>query len=75
MAVIKDFRLSFSRVPPGNNVREMSPESHLILEVGFVDILGSEGEEQFGNPKDVEEEAKVKLWVEGLRMPGGNGWV
>lgn len=73
IAVIKDFRPAFCRVPLGNNVRKLSVESYLTFEVGFVGILGAEGEGRFGNPKNVEENEKVKLWAEGLREDGGGG--
>jgi hypothetical protein len=70
---IKNFRPTFSRVPIGNNVRQQSADSHLLFEVGSVDILGSEGEGQFGNPTDVEENEKVMAWTGGLREHGGGG--
>jgi hypothetical protein len=63
----------FARIPVGNNVRKQSPDSHLLFEVGSVDILGSDGEGEFGNPKDVEENEKVMAWTEGLREHGGGG--
>jgi len=70
---IKNFHPKFSRVPIGNNVRTLSPDSHLVFEVGSIEILGSENEGEFGNPKDVEENAKVMAWTEGLREHGGGG--
>ena len=57
----------------GNNVKKMSPDSHLVFEVGFVDILGSDGEGQFGNPKNIEENEKVMAWTQGMREHGGGG--
>lgn len=63
----------FSRVPPGNNVRKLTSDSHLLLEVGHVDILGSDDESQFGDPRDVEENEKVMMWTKGLREHGGGG--
>jgi hypothetical protein len=44
-----------------------------VFEVGSIEILGSENEGEFGNPKDVEENAKVMAWTEGLREHGGGG--
>jgi len=73
--VIKNIRPVFTRIPPGNNVRSLSRDSHLIFEVGYVDILGSDDENQFGNPKDVEEDEKVMMWTKGLREHGGGGYV
>lgn len=73
MIQIKDFRPKFTRVPPGNNVRTLSAQSYLALEVGYVDVLGSDGEGLFGNPKDIEENDKLKLWSDGLREDGGGG--
>ncbi|KIM83236.1 hypothetical protein PILCRDRAFT_819474 [Piloderma croceum F 1598] len=70
---IKNFRPTFCRVPIGNNVRKQSPESYLVLEVGSVEVLGSEGEGEFGNPKDIEENEKVMAWTKGLREHGGGG--
>jgi hypothetical protein len=72
---IKNFRPTFCRVPLGNNVRQQSPDSHLALEIGSVEFLGSENEGQFGNPKDIEEDQKVMAWTKGLREHGGGGYV
>jgi hypothetical protein len=44
-----------------------------VLEVGFVEVLGSDGEGEFGNPKDIEENEKVMAWTKGLREHGGGG--
>lgn len=51
----------------------MTTQSFITLVVENVDVLGSQGEAQFGKPRDVEEEENVKAWVEGLRVPGGAG--
>lgn len=71
--VIKTFRPTLTKVPLPNNVRKMTTQSFITLVVENVDVLGSQGEAQFGKPRDVEEEENVKAWVEGLRVPGGAG--
>jgi hypothetical protein len=72
LVCIKDFRPIFTRVPIGNNVRKMTPESHLVLEVGYIEVIGSEGE-----PGKVVQEVgmneALKLWTEGMREDGGGG--
>lgn len=70
---VKNFRPTLTRVPLPNNVRQTTKQSFITLEVDSVDVLGSEGEGQFGRPRDVEEDENVKVWVEGLRVPGGAG--
>ena len=73
IVTINQFRPVFTRVVPGNNVRKLSSESFLALEVGSIAVLGSEGENIFGSPRSVEENDKVKLWVTDMRKPGSNG--
>ncbi|KAF7972870.1 hypothetical protein HWV62_16648 [Athelia sp. TMB] len=73
IVTINKFRPVFTRVVLGNNIRKLSSESYLALEVGSIVVLGSEGENVFGSPRSVEENDKVKLWVTDMRKPGGNG--
>ena len=70
---IKNFQPVFCRVPVGNNVRKLTIDYHLILEVGSIDVLGSEGEGEFGNPIDIDDNEKVMAWTKGLREHGGGG--
>jgi hypothetical protein len=50
----------------------MTPEQHLALEVGFIEVVGGEGEK--GKPcKDAETDEKLKLWTQGMREDGGGG--
>ena len=62
----------FSRIPVGNGINEMSPDSHLALEIGEVQIIGSIGDMP---PKamDIEENDKLKQWTLGLREHGDGG--
>jgi hypothetical protein len=72
LVCIKNYRPIFTRVPVGNNIRKMTPEQHLALEVGFIEVVGGEGEK--GKPcKDAETDEKLKLWTQGMREDGGGG--
>lgn len=72
MAVIKDYKLFFARVPAGNN-KGMGPDEHLNLEIDYIETVGSPHEGVFGNPLDVEQDEEIKMWVTGLKEGGGGG--
>jgi hypothetical protein len=67
---IKEFRPIFTRVPVGQMVKQMSQEFRLALEIGFIEVLGSAGED-FPNAKDIETDPKLQEWTCGLRGDGG----
>lgn len=62
----------FSRVPLGNNVKKLSPQPRLALDIGNVRVVGSAGED-VPSAQDVEEDAKVEMWTCGLREDGDGG--
>jgi hypothetical protein len=74
LVCIKDFRPIFTRVPVGNGVRKNSSQSRLALAVGFIEVIGGEGE-RIKAVQDVETNDKVRRWTEGLREDGGGGYV
>ena len=64
-----------SRFPLGPANQGMTSKAHIALEVNAFDVKGSFGEEAWGKPMSVEVQQDMKLWVEGLREGGGNGYV
>ena len=72
---IKHFRPMLSRVPLGPAQQGMSPEPHIVLEVDSFEIKGSTGVDVWGKPVNAEFNEDVRLWVEGMREGGGNGYV
>jgi hypothetical protein len=71
--MIQNFRPICSRVPVGNNVKKMTPETHLVLDViGNVRVVGG-GREALRNAKDIEENADIMEWTCGLREDGDGG--
>ena len=75
LVTIKNFRPMLSRVPLGPKIQGMSTNAHLVLEVDVIDVKGAFGEDVWGKPVDVELHPDIKLWVEGLRVSGGDGCV
>ncbi|RDB16980.1 hypothetical protein Hypma_002651 [Hypsizygus marmoreus] len=69
---ISDFKPFFARVPGKNGVG-MSSEAFLALECNSLQLIGSYGEDRFGNPKPVESNSDLREWSEGLRKDGGAG--
>jgi hypothetical protein len=64
-----------ARIPIGPAKQGMTSNAHLVLEIDMFEIKGAIGDKPWGNPKDVETDKDVKLWVEGLRLGGGGGYV
>jgi hypothetical protein len=70
---IQSFRPICSRVPVGNNVKKMTEETHLALDVvGKVKVVGG-GRETLRCVKDIEENAEIMDWTCGLREDGDGG--
>lgn len=74
LAVIKQYKPFFARVPLGNG-KGMAPEEHLSLEVDFIETIGLPHDGLFGEPRDIEQDEDIKLWVAGLKEGGGGGYV
>jgi len=51
----------------------MSPDACLAFECKSFTVIGSAGEAQWGNPKEIENNDDLRLWTEGLRQDGGGG--
>ena len=74
LITIKNFKLIFTRVPLGTP-RKMSDEPSLAIECLSFSILGSSGEDIFGNPKPITVHPDLYQWSEGLKRDGGAGCV
>lgn len=62
-----------SRVPVGPANQGMSSNAHLVLDVESFELVGAFGEPVWGKPKDIELNADIRTWVEGMRQGGGAG--
>ena len=50
----------------------MTDKPVLALQIDYVSIIGSIGEAQWGDPKDIEMNDDLHQWSEGLRKDGGS---
>jgi len=71
IAAISKFKPICSRFPLAQN--KMSNDKFIILECGYVEILGGTGEALFGHPKGIEQEAAIGQWSKGVAQSGGAG--
>ncbi|KAJ7733735.1 hypothetical protein DFH07DRAFT_967870 [Mycena maculata] len=71
LVVINKFRPVSTRIPRPTG--GMSTEAHLALNCDSVTLVGSLGESKWGNPNNIESEAALKEWSDGLRKDGGAG--
>ena len=55
--------------------KKMSAEDHLVLEIDSFTLIGCFGEGTFGRPENIEKHGSIALWIDGLRNPGGGGYV
>ncbi|TDL25936.1 hypothetical protein BD410DRAFT_836639 [Rickenella mellea] len=75
LVLIGSFRPIFVRIPLKGKGKEgqLDPAPRLALEIGSVNVVGARAEGLFGNPKDLEAEPDIYLWVKEMRE-NVNSW-
>ncbi|KAF7376087.1 Proteophosphoglycan ppg4 [Mycena sanguinolenta] len=71
LVTLKQFRPFSTRIPFRNG--GMTPESQLALHCDSVSIVGSLGENRWGNPKELDSDPDLLEWSHALRQHGGAG--
>ncbi|KIY44367.1 hypothetical protein FISHEDRAFT_61907 [Fistulina hepatica ATCC 64428] len=76
LIALKKFKPFLSRVPVvAKNGQRMTPFPEIALDCDAFDVMGSIGEETWGDPKPLESNADLKAWRDGLRQDGGAGHI
>ncbi|KAJ7096390.1 hypothetical protein C8R44DRAFT_812915 [Mycena epipterygia] len=73
LVLIKKFKPVSTRVPTAGRNQKMSVEAQLALYCESVSVVGSLGEPKWGTPKELESDAELREWSQGLRLDGGAG--
>lgn len=58
--------------PPLGAQKGLNPSWQLAFEIDEVEVIGCEGEPQFGTPREFNEESRVQIFLRGLAEGRGN---
>ncbi|KAJ7084319.1 hypothetical protein B0H15DRAFT_389656 [Mycena belliarum] len=71
LVTIKRFKIVSARVP--NRGGGMSVDAQLALFCESLAVIGSLGENKWGNPRELDSDSDLREWAHGLRQDGGAG--
>ncbi|KAJ7497227.1 hypothetical protein FB451DRAFT_221335 [Mycena latifolia] len=71
LVTIKKFKIVSARIPARGGGMSVEPQLALLCE--SVSVIGSLGENKWGNPKELDYDADLREWSHGLRQDGGAG--